>query len=103
MKRGYLLPEGCKDLIDAMKLKARPEPSTPGPLAPAPLPPVTGEMTVPASMTARELAKALARKPFQIIADLMELGVFAAVDQQLDSDTISRVIRKYGFKAKRGA
>ncbi len=102
MKRGYLLPKGCKDLIDALKSK-QPKLATAGPAIPEPLPPATGEMTVPASMTVRELADALTRKPFQIIADLMEIGVFAGVNQQLDFDTVSRVIRKYGFKAKRAA
>ena len=88
MKRGYLLPDGCKDLIDVLKPKVQH---------------TAAEMIVTSEMTVTELAAALAQKPFRIIADLMELGVFANVNQQLDFDTISRVVRKYGFIAKRAA
>ena len=66
MKRGYLLPEGCKDLIDVWKVKGTPNPSTPKSSSPAALPPVIGEMTVPAGMTVSELAASLTQKPFQI-------------------------------------
>jgi Translation initiation factor IF-2, N-terminal region len=96
MKRGYLLPGGCKDLSDIPKYKAMP---TPQPLAP--LPPITGEMTVPAQMTVSELAAALSQNPFRIIADLMGLNIFVTLEHQLDFDLISRVARKYGFTAKR--
>jgi hypothetical protein len=98
MKRGYLLPEGCKDLSDIPKYKAKPTPTPP-----APLPPIIGEMTVPAQMTVSELAAALSQKPFRIIADLMGLSIFVTLEHQLDFDAISRVARKYGFTAKRAA
>jgi hypothetical protein len=98
MKRGYLLPEGCKDLTDVPKYKAKPAPTPP-----APLPPIIGEMTVPSQMTVSELAAALTQKPFRIIADLMELGVFVTVKHQLDFDMIFRVMRKYGFTARRAS
>ena len=52
-------------------------------------------------MTVSELAASLTQKPFQIIADLMELGVFANVKDEVDFDTISKIVRKYGFIAKR--
>ena len=87
MKRGYLLPEGCKDLIDVLK--------------PSIASTDCRVMIVAAQMTVSELATALAQKPFRIIADLMEIGVFASVKQELDFETISRVARKYGFTAKR--
>jgi hypothetical protein len=45
----------------------------------------------------------LSQKPFQIVADVMQLGVFATVKQTLDFEIISRVARKYGFIAKRAA
>ena len=101
MKRGYLLPEGCKDLIDAFKPKVqnRPPPQ-PSPQTP---PPIVGEMIIPEWMTVNELAAALKQKPVRIVADLLEVGVFATVKHQLDFDTISKVVRKYGFTAKRAA
>jgi len=103
MKRGYLLPKGCKNLIDVSKSKVQPKPTPAKTSPPAPPPPITGEMTVAAQMTVSELAAALTQKPFRIIADLMELGVFVTVKHQLDFDTIARVVRKYGFTAKKAA
>jgi len=56
----------------------------------------------------RELADQLKQKPFKIIADLMELGVFANVNQAIDEATAQKVCAKYGFrfeveKRERGA
>jgi translation initiation factor IF-2 len=46
----------------------------------------------------RELADQLKQKPFKIIADLMEAGVFANVNQAIDEITAQKVCAKYGFK-----
>ncbi len=46
----------------------------------------------------RELADLMKLKPFKIIADLMELGVFANVNQAIDETTAQRVAAKNGFK-----
>ena len=121
MQRGYLLPEGCKDLIDVLPLK---RPSPPGDWkgfiavsklkpqvwklkpkqhwigAAAPLPAIVGELVVPDRSSVAQLATLLGQKPFLIIGDLLELGVFAGLHQPLDFDIISRVARKYGFIAK---
>ncbi|MHB8524318.1 MAG: translation initiation factor IF-2 N-terminal domain-containing protein [Limisphaerales bacterium] len=100
MKRGYLLPEGCKDLIDVLnptlQHKSAQESRTT-----APLPPLIGEMTVPNQTTVRELAEVLKQKPFRIIADLMEIGVFATPHQQIAFDIIAQVVRRYGYAAKK--
>jgi hypothetical protein len=105
MKRGYLLPEGCKDLIDTLKLKLHHEPKHPSPQhsAPLSLPPIIGEIVIPEQTSVLDLAKLLTQKPFQIVADVMQLGVFATVKQTLDFEIISSVARKYGFIAKRAA
>lgn len=121
-KRGYLLPEGCKDLIDVLKRKQKPAqcllPLVPKQGAklpkgywrvvkprkrPHPLPPVKGEIIVPDQTSVSQLAALLGRKPFMIVADLIEMGVYASVWQLLDFETISRVARKYGFVAKNAA
>ena len=101
MKRGYLLPGGCKDLIDVLKPNAQPAPALRKPSPPVHFPPITGELTVPAWMTVSELAEVLNQKPFQIIADLMEIRVLATISDQLDFGMISRVMRKHGFIAKK--
>jgi translation initiation factor IF-2 len=46
----------------------------------------------------RELADQLKQKPFKIIADLMETGVFASVNQAIDEAVAQRICAKYGFK-----
>lgn len=125
MKRGYLLPDGCKDLIDVLKqskhplrlidastlkhlvyllkskpqlLKFKPKHLLPEPLAA--LPPVVGEFLIPDQTTVSQLALLLGQKVFQIIADVMELGFFVTVKDSLSFQIISSVARKYGFFAK---
>jgi translation initiation factor IF-2 len=46
----------------------------------------------------RELADQLKLKPFKIIADLMESGVFATVNQAVDEAVAQRICAKYGFR-----
>ena len=46
----------------------------------------------------RELAEQLKQKPFKVIADLMEAGVFANVNQSIDEAIAAKVCAKYGFK-----
>ncbi len=46
----------------------------------------------------RELAEQLKRKPFQLIADLMELNVFANVNQAIDEAIAEKICAKYGFR-----
>jgi translation initiation factor IF-2 len=101
----------------------RPAPKTgswPSRLAPAPapapakpaekfLPPATGQLiTIKPPIIVRDLAEQLKRKPFQLIADLMEVGVFANVNQSIDEDVAQRICAKYNFrfeveKRERGA
>ncbi|MGV3755610.1 MAG: translation initiation factor IF-2 N-terminal domain-containing protein [Verrucomicrobiota bacterium] len=97
-KRGNLLPEGCKDLIDVLRLKAktqalRPRTSTS-------LPPIIGEIVVPEHTTVSQLASLLNLKPFQLVADLMEIGVFANVHHELTFTAITRIARRRGYIAK---
>jgi hypothetical protein len=80
-KRGYLLPEGCKDLIDVMQPPGQPMQNPKAPASPAPLPPIVGELMVPEQMTVAELAAVLKQKPLKIIADLMGMGVFANLNR----------------------
>ncbi len=89
-ERGYLLPNGCKDLIDAIKLQEKQQP-----------PAIKGDLLVSEHSTPRELADLLGQKPFKIIADALDLGIFATVNQSLGFEAISQIARKYGYIAKR--
>lgn len=65
-------------------------------------------LTMKPPIVVRTLADLLKRKPFQLIADLMELGVFANVNQTIEESVAQRLCAKYGFrfeleKRERGA
>ena len=69
------------------------------PAQPKFIPPTTGELiTLKPPIIVRDLAEHLKRKPFQLIADLMGLGVFATVNQSIDETIAQRIAAKYGFR-----
>jgi hypothetical protein len=137
-KRSYLLPPGCKDLIDLLRLEEhKNQLSTQLP----PLPGLSGivkgetfiastqevfapwklkkkkskepdeslsvpsirEVVIPDEILVKDLAKIAGQKPFKIIADLMEIGIFANVTQKIGFETASRILKKYGIIAKKAA
>jgi len=55
-------------------------------------------ITLKPPIMVRELAEAINRKPFQLIADLMQIGVFANVNQAVDETTAKQLCAKNGFK-----
>ena len=55
-------------------------------------------ITLKPPIMVRELAAELKRKPFQLIADLMQLGVFANVNQAIDEPTAEQLCAKHGFR-----
>jgi hypothetical protein len=99
MKRGYLLPKGCKDLTDVWKLQHK----QPSPQSDTSLPSVGKEIVIPEQTTVGDLATFLHQKNFQIIADLMKLGVFLTIHQIPDYEIITKVARMHGYIAKRAA
>src|SRR4030095_11603684 len=83
----------------------RPEANKGRAKAPAPptepkfVPPTTGELiTLKPPIIVRDLAEKLNRKPFQLIADLIQLNVFANVNQSLDELVAQRICAKYGYR-----
>ncbi len=59
----------------------------------------TGEViTLKPPIVVRELAELLKKKPFQLIADLIELKVLANVNQAIDETVAQRLCAKYGFR-----
>src|SRR4051794_13627693 len=108
MKRGYLLPEGCKDLSDVVNLKVKQEKlsqfvalttMTKMAMQSASLPPVSKQVFISPQTTVRKLADLLEVQPFEILSDLRKLGIFAVTESTLDFEAISDVARMHGFFA----
>ncbi len=78
-------------------LVAPPQPPSFAPLKIA-LPPTAPTLTIKPPITVRTLAEKLNKKPFQIIADLIELKVMANVNQVIDEAIAKHICAKYGFK-----
>jgi translation initiation factor IF-2 len=45
----------------------------------------------------RELAQQLGLKPFQVISDLMEMNIFAAINHTIEPDIVSAICKKHGY------
>lgn len=86
----------------------QPYPGAPTPRATTPAPrPEEPKIILPADaqvisvkppIIVRELAEKLNRRPYQLIADLIELKVLANVNQAIDENVAQRLCAKYGFK-----
>jgi Translation initiation factor IF-2, N-terminal region len=101
-KRGYLLPPGCKDLIDVLDLQKRQNISAGKLHSPVHLPTLPVQdftVELKASTTVNDLAEILHEKPFRVIAALMELGVFANISQIVDFDSAAKLLTKFGVRA----
>ena len=98
--RGYLLPDGCKDLIDVFKPKVEKRQT---PKWTDALPTIIGELTILGQTSVGQLATLLGQHPSRIIVDLLELGVYSCVTTQLEFRAIYKVARKYGYRAKHAA
>ena len=78
------------------------------PAAPPPPPkPADPRAALPASaivitmkppIVVRDLAEQMKRKPFQLIADLMQMGIFANVNQAVDEPIAIKLCAKHGFR-----
>ncbi|MEY2410018.1 MAG: translation initiation factor [Verrucomicrobiota bacterium] len=55
-------------------------------------------ITLKPPIIVRDLAERLGKKPFQLIADLMEWKVMANVNQAIDETIAQKLCAKYGFK-----
>jgi hypothetical protein len=93
--RDYSLPEGCKDLIHVIALKRLGEGEAPTP------PGQPTDLLVSEPILVYQLAALLGQDPPRIIADLMQIGVFAKADESLNFEAISEVVKKYGLAAKK--
>ena len=78
--------------VSAQKPAAKTEAAKPTLPADAPV------ITIKPPIVVRELAEQLKQKPFKIIADLMQLGVFATVNQSIEEPVAQKVCFNYGYR-----
>ena len=90
-------------MIDVIRLEEAKEPKIPLLLPPTWQQPVgfMGDLFFSDVTLVADLAAFLGQKPFKIIADLMELGVFATLKQTVNFETVSKVAWKYGYTARK--
>ncbi len=70
-----------------------------GPTLPKFVPPADGVLiTVKPPIVVRELAEHIKKKPYQLIADLMDMGVFATVNQAIEPEVAQRLCARHGFR-----
>ncbi|MEE2614902.1 MAG: translation initiation factor IF-2 [Verrucomicrobiota bacterium] len=86
--------------IEPKKNDAQEErPSANSPRKPKYIAPADGPLiAIKPPIIVRDLAEAMNRKPFQLIADLMSLNVFANVNQSIDEPDAREVCAKNGFR-----
>ncbi|HAB15947.1 MAG TPA: translation initiation factor IF-2 [Verrucomicrobiota bacterium] len=80
---------------------ARPPTPTPPPRPPVPriqAPSNAPVIIMKPPIAIRELAEKMNRRAFQIIADLMGMGVFVTVNQTIDAEVAQRLCAKNGFR-----
>jgi len=74
-------------------------PPAPKPVDPrAALPSTAQVIMMKPPIVVRDLAEQMKRKPFQLIADLMQMGIFANVNQAVDEPIAIKLCAKHGFK-----
>jgi translation initiation factor IF-2 len=77
------------------------QPSSPRPPAAPPRPQVAADaptIVMRPPIMVRELAEQMGKKPFQIIGDLMQMGVFATVTQTIDTEAAIKICAKHGIR-----
>lgn len=106
--RGGGAPAGRDDRGrgSADRRNSPPPPPPPRPAAPPPRP-APARVQMPSNapviimkppIAIRELADKMNRRAFQIIADLMGMGVFVTVNQTIDAEVAQRLCAKNGFR-----
>ena len=95
-KRGYSLPEGCKDISDAIKQRE----GTKQPPAPQ-FPPITRRVKLPSTVAVRFIAE-VSGKSLQSIMHLMwQLHIGGEPNRSIEFEKAQRILRHLGIWAER--
>ena len=94
-ERGYLLPPGCKDLLDAIKHEEAPKPET------VSYPPITRKVILPNVVAVRFLAEVSGQEPETITALMNKLYILVDVNRSVDFAAAQKLLRHFGIGAER--
>lgn len=104
-KPRFLLPDGCKDLIDALRLKEQQrEPDAiadhmPTTASSSPDEPLPKSVSIPDPILVRDLATALHMKGYEIVRALMEQNMFVTPQTMLDFAKAATLCSRLGVVA----
>ena len=79
----------------AAPVAPRPQPVTPRPLAPEEVP-ITRKITISEGVSIKELSEKLEVRAKDVIKRLLDKGIFATINQTLDSQTATEIARGFG-------
>ena len=96
-KREGLLPDGCKDLADALKHK---EPTC---MPASPYPRLTRAIVLPEKVSVKYLAELSGASLYTITILMQELGIVGEVSRSIDFEDAAKILKHYGILAKRAA
>ena len=101
-KPRFLLPDGCKDLNDLIRLQeeAARHSKWEKKLAEK-MPKLPEEIILSETVCVEELAGMLCLKPFVVIAGLLQLKVFASVETKIDFTTASVLCAVFGVNVRK--
>jgi hypothetical protein len=102
----FLLPEGCGDLIDALRLQGKVSPaarhrSQGGPAANIRTESLPTSVSIPELISVKELAAAMHLHPNALVDSLMALNIFATIQTPLTFDLASELCARHGVRADR--
>ena len=103
-----VLPPISKIRVPTISRPVEPEPAPPTqtePAEPTPAAPIDKAPAISDDKTVhikppiivRELAQRIGIKPFQLISDLMEMNIFAAINHSIEPDVAAAICKKHGF------
>jgi len=115
----YLLPEGCKDLIDVLRRQhrrtrssrkneserseAKAKENPPSIPKSAAKEPITKSIAIPDPVIVHDLATILQLKAFQVLGVLLQMNILVNINQSVDFQTASSVCAHFGVTATRAA
>ena len=93
-KRDYLLPKGCKNLLDVIKRQATSTESDP------PEPAIRAWVFLPEKVSVRYIALLAGEDVRMVCGRMRRLGIVCTVDRAVDFADAWRVLLTYGIQAE---